>query len=98
MRRKRSPMIVRIERELEPKMKVRHGIAFAAVVLAAFFAVNIMLNAFDTASSRTQWTVLGLLGIAAFAALLRYAAKNADVSVGEYLCRALFRSHGRGWN
>lgn len=98
MWRKRSPMIVRIERELEPKMRARHGAAFAVVTLVAFFTVNILLNAFDTASKGAQWTIIGLVAVIAFAALLRHAAKSADVSIGEYLCSELFRSHRRGWD
>ncbi len=96
---KRSPMIVRIERELEPKpLSWWKGIAFAIVFLAAYFAVNILLNAFDTASKEAQWTIIGLVAVIAFAALLRHVAKNAGLSVGEYLCHALFRSGRRGWD
>ncbi|MEK7637661.1 MAG: hypothetical protein AAB402_04760 [Patescibacteria group bacterium] len=99
MWRQRSPMIVRVERELDPKpLSWWKGIAFVIIFLAAYFAVNILLNTFDAASKGAQWTILGLLGVVAFATLLRYAAKSADMSVGEYLCHGLFRSGSRGWD
>lgn len=91
-----SPMLRRVERELEPKLKRRHGLAFAVVFIVAYVVANIAINAFDMLPRGWQLLIIALTLASAAAWAIRRAAKANGLSVGEYL-RQICYSGRRGW-
>lgn len=97
-RMKRSPLVMKAEQGFKPKrLSWWSGVVFAVCCLFAYMAVNVMLYAFDHASSNTQWTINGAITVVVIAALIRWAAREAGLSVSEYLCQTIFSRGRTGW-